>query len=64
MRDDPFGTFVAIVLVAMTILLIVALTNVIADATAERDAYSQCVADIPGYLDAQEILYMEQECKQ
>lgn len=62
MRDDPFGTLVAITIALMTVLLAAAITMWAMDATAKRNAYEQCVATIPGYLDAQEILYQEQEC--
>jgi hypothetical protein len=62
-REDPFGTLVAITIALMAVLLATAITMWAMDATAKRNAYEQCVADIPGYLDAQEILYQERECK-
>jgi hypothetical protein len=60
--SDPFGTLVAVVLAAMIALFAVALFMWMRSVNTERVAYEKCVADIPGYLDAQEILYQEQEC--
>lgn len=31
---------------------------------SRQQAYEDCVSAIPGYLDAEEIRYQEQECKQ
>jgi hypothetical protein len=62
MRDDTFGSLVALTLAGMIALFAYAITMWAMDATAKRNAYEQCVATIPGYLDAQEILYTEQEC--
>lgn len=66
---DPFGTLVAVVLAAMIALFAVALFMWMRSVTTERAAYEKCVADVPSHnaqgdwYDAQEILYMERECK-
>jgi hypothetical protein len=58
MRDAVIGVAFA----GLIVLLATALTMWAITVTSERDAYEKCVASIPGYLDAQEILYAEQEC--
>jgi hypothetical protein len=63
MRDDKFGWFTVLTMVVMLISLAAVITVTERRAELSRIAYEQCVADIPGYLDAQEVLYQEQECK-
>jgi hypothetical protein len=61
-RDDIFGSLVALTLAGLIALFAYAITVWAISVSADRNAYEQCVANVPGYLDAQEILYQEQEC--
>lgn len=61
-RIDVLGIFVALFMAATVAFGLTLLIQKQAELRAERAAYEKCVADIPGYLDAQEILYTEQEC--
>lgn len=63
MRDDTFGSLVALTLAGLIALFAYAITVWAISVSADRNAYEQCVANVPGYLDAQEILYQERECK-
>lgn len=61
-RIDVVGIFVALFMAAAVAVGFGLLIQKQAALRADRAAYEKCVADIPGYLDAQEILYQEQEC--
>jgi hypothetical protein len=61
-RIDVLGIFVALFMAATVAVGFGLLYQQESKALNERAAYEKCVADIPGYLDAQEILYQEQEC--
>jgi hypothetical protein len=61
-RIDVLGIVVALFMAATVAVGFTLLIQKQAELRAERAAYQKCVADIPGYLDAQEILYQEQEC--
>jgi hypothetical protein len=61
-RIDVVGIFVALFMAATVAVGFTLLIQKQAQLRAARAAYEKCVADIPGYLDAQEILYTEQEC--
>jgi hypothetical protein len=61
-RLDPLGFFVAAFLAGALIVSAISLIVWSMSVTNDRAAYEKCVAAIPNYLDAQEILYQEQEC--
>jgi hypothetical protein len=61
-RIDVVGILVAMLMAATVAIGFTLLIQKQAELRAERTAYEKCVADIPGYLDATEILYQESEC--
>jgi uncharacterized membrane protein len=61
-RIDVVGIVVALLMAAAVAVGFTLLIQKQAELRTARAAYEKCVADIPGYLDAQEILYTEQEC--
>ena len=60
---DPVGVIIATCMAGAIMAGAVTLTVVAVNAQAREDAYRECVASIPTYLDPQEIVYQEQECK-
>lgn len=55
-----------IILAAFTSLIAVLTATgivLIDRAVSRQQAYEDCVASVPGYLDADEIRYQEQECE-
>jgi hypothetical protein len=61
MTDTRRLSAVALALMLAFIAAVIVLNST---TVTKRDLYEQCVAAIPGYLDATEILYQEQECHQ
>lgn len=60
---DNFGIFVvALIAVALSVAAII-LIGWNREVQSKRAAYEQCVASISQYIDAQETLYQQQECK-
>jgi hypothetical protein len=58
---------IGVVAVIWLALFIIVTYAVVSSASEQRrqesERYSACVRDIPKYIDAQETLYMEQECR-
>lgn len=61
MKRDAVGMVVA-VFMAFT-LVVIAYGSVTWVITTPLSAEEQCIRDIPDDLDAQEIVYLEQECQ-
>lgn len=63
MRRDCVGIIASFWLALFIIVVYVVVSSASEHREQERDRYFSCVRNIPKYLDAQEILYMEQECR-
>jgi hypothetical protein len=62
-RIDVLGIFVALFMAATVAIGFGLLYQQETKASNDRAAYEDCVDNIPTYLDTQEIVYQEQECK-
>jgi hypothetical protein len=62
-KTDRIGVFAVVWIVAFLAVTYVAVSSAVEQRSQERALYSECVRNIPMYLDAQEILYQEQECR-
>lgn len=63
MRRELVGIIAAFCMTLSIIALYVLISSAVEQRSQDREWYSECVRTIPAYLDAQEILYQEQECK-
>ncbi|MEY4933427.1 MAG: hypothetical protein RLZZ403_1747 [Pseudomonadota bacterium] len=64
MKGDWIGAGVAFMLALALVVSAYAGTVWVIQAQHDKTAYEQCVASVPGYLDAEEITYQEQECRE
>lgn len=63
MRRELVGIIAAFWMSLFIIAVYVVVSSTAESLQQERDRYSECVRNIPKYIDAQETLYMEQECR-
>ena len=62
-RTDIIGVVAAFTLGAFIVVVGSAVAILMYERSEGQQRYRECVASIPTYLDATEILYQEQECR-
>lgn len=60
---DRVGIIAAVWMAVFIIITYIVVSSASEDARQKQERYSSCVRDLPKYIDAQETLYMEQECR-
>lgn len=60
---DRIGVVAAIWLAVFIVIAYVVVSSASEQRRQESERYHACIRNIPKYIDAQETLYMEQECR-
>lgn len=63
-KSDTVGVVAVVFLTVFTIVGYMTISSAAEQRRQARADYVECVRNVPTYIDGQEALYMEQECRQ